>query len=74
METELYVCCVEMLNLLLGQYDAGKMDAETFKKNARLKVEFIKDHCNNDYAINNKEAVEQLLHKCSRILNDSIEI
>ena len=73
METELFVCCVEMLKLLIDQYDSGKMDADTFRMHAQLKVEFIRDHHGDDYAVKNNEAVKQLLHNYNRILDENLE-
>ncbi|MDF2522939.1 MAG: hypothetical protein K0R31_580 [Clostridiales bacterium] len=74
MKTELFVCCVEMLRILLDQYDSGKMDAEALKKHAQLKIEFIREHLEIEYAIENKEAVNQLLQKYNNIINENLVI
>jgi hypothetical protein len=65
----LLICTVTVLELLIDQYNTGKIKKDVFKKNTSLKVSFLKENISMIRLSNQRCYAEKILTKCNDILN-----
>lgn len=60
-------CTINVLQLLLNQYEFGSLDLESFLENVTLKVNFVKDNMGYIKSANEKMIAEKIIIKCESI-------
>ena len=69
-ELELLVkCSVDMLEILVKLYEAGKLDFKSFKENAQVKIRFLADNKSDIHSAKEKTRAESIVIKCEEILS-----
>jgi len=69
METYLLISCsVDILQLLIKQYELHKIDRQCFYNNARLKLQFIYEHLDCIESQEERQKILEVLNKCNLIL------
>jgi len=69
MQTYLLISCsVDILQLLIRQYELRKIDRKCFYNNAKLKLQFIYENLDCIESQEEREKIREVINKCNLIL------